>query len=155
MDQSESAILTMWDTDIVLPWLQPWVRKKHGCLINFSPDCRAYTRAKDSAAAQPADSDSNNSSSAICLDARLPCLQSVHTLILTEEFLGKCHSRSRWLSVHWTRHSYTTIAAEAIFHYAFPQFALMETGNSSPPLKICQKTRQHWNVSPLCSVGWI
>lgn len=78
MDQSESAILTMWDTDIMLPWLQPWVHKKDGCLINYSPDCRAYTRAKDSAAAQPADSDSNNSSSTICLDARLPWLQSVH-----------------------------------------------------------------------------
>lgn len=155
MDQSESAILTMWDADIVLPWLQPWVHKKDGCLINYSPDCRAYTRAKDSAAAQPADSDGNNSSGAICPDAILPCLHSIRRLILPKGFLGKCHSRSRWLSVHWTRHSYTTVAAEAIFHYAFPRLALMETGNSSSPLKICQKRRQHWNISPLCSVGSI
>ena len=155
MDQSESAILTMWDTDIVLPWLQPWVHKKDGCLINYSPDCRTYARAKDSVAAQPADSDSNNSSGAICLDARLPCPQSIHILILPKGFLGKCHSRSRWLSVHCTRHSYTTVAAEAIFHYAFPQLAVMETGNSSPPLKICWKTHQCWNISPLCSVVWI
>lgn len=155
MDQSESAILTMRDADIVLSWLQPWVHKKAGCLINYSPDCRAYTRAKDSVAAQPADSESNNSLDAICLDARLPCLQSIHRLILLKGFVGKCHSHSRWLSVHWTRHSYTTVTAEAIFHYAFPQLALTETGNSSPSLKICQKTHQHWNVSPLCSVGWI
>lgn len=153
MDQSESAIPTTWDADIVLPWLQPGVHKKDECLINYSPDCRAYTRTKDSAAAQPADSDSNNSWGAICLDARLPCLQSICSPILPKGFLGKCHSRSRWLSVHWTRHSYTTVAAEAIFHYTFPQLALMETGNSSPLLKICWKTSQLWKVSLLCSVG--
>lgn len=76
----------MWDADIMLPWLQPWVHKNDGGLINYSPGCRAYTRAKDSAAAQPADSESSNSSGAICLDARLSCLQSICKLILPKGF---------------------------------------------------------------------
>lgn len=139
----------------MLPWLQPWLHKKDGCLINYSTDCRAYIRAKDSAAAQPADSDSSTSSGAIRLGARLPGLQSIHRLILPKGFLGKCHSHSCWLSVHRTRHSYTTAAAEATCHYAFLQLALMETGNSSPPLKIYGKTYQHQNVSSLRSIGWI
>lgn len=77
----------MWDADITLPWLQPWVHKNDGGLINYSPGCRAYTRAKDSAAAQPADSENSNSSGAICLDARLSCLQSICKLILPKGFL--------------------------------------------------------------------
>lgn len=108
MDQSESAILTMWDADIVPPWLQPWVHRKDEHLINYSPICRAYPRAKDSAAAQPADSGSNNSPGTICPDARLPCPQSIRRLILPKEVPGKWHSRSRWLRVHWTRHSYSS-----------------------------------------------
>lgn len=85
-ESNESAILTMWDADITLPWLQPWVHKNDGGLINYSPGCRAYTRVKDSAAAQPADSESSNSSGAICLNARLSCLQSICKLILPKGF---------------------------------------------------------------------
>lgn len=87
----------MWDADITLPWLQPWVHKNDGGLINYSPGCRAYTRAKDSAAASPADSESSNSSGAICLDARLSCLQSMCKLILPKGFLENAiHTHTKW-----------------------------------------------------------
>lgn len=152
MDQSESAILNTWDADILLPWLQPWLRKKDGCLINYSPSCRAYPRGLGH---------SPNSwlKEQQLIRFNLPGFQIALSALSLQANPPK--------RVSW-KMSFMFLLAKCVLDKTQLCYSSSSNHNSQVFFTVCSngerervptavnllKTSQCWNISLLCSAGW-